>query len=99
MLNTFIIYQTQLGTKLVNKDGFMEQNDLVLQQLMELNQKVGCLQATADDTKLGVEDLNTKVAIQNGRVAKIEGWQKFMKGGLAVVSFLILAIATILGFK
>jgi hypothetical protein len=43
-----------------------------------------------------IDTLNQKVGIQNGRVGKLEKWQSFTMGGLAVISAIVLPVIFIL---
>lgn len=48
------------------------------------------------DLKNDLVEIKMRVGITNGRVSKLEKWQSFIMGGLAVITVLILPVIFIL---
>lgn len=59
--------------------------EAVLVSLGKLEEASGTIKAT-------VIDLNTRVGIQNGKVAKLEKWQSFIQGAIAILILMIVPI-------
>ena len=68
-----------------------------MEERRELNNKIVDFMARSEERDVAMHNdiiaLNNKVAIQNGRVFKLERWQWMIIGGGCVITFLI----TILG--
>lgn len=61
--------------------------------------ELGALRSGVEDTKRGVEGLNVKVGIQNGRIGKMELQGAFIKGIICVLTFIVFSIAIPLGLE
>jgi hypothetical protein len=55
--------------------------------------ELGHVKQIGSDNSRILGELNVKVGIQNGRVGKLERWQAFMQGGMALMVLLVLPIA------
>lgn len=53
---------------------------------------LGKLEQSTTDIKETVLSLKDKVGIQNGRVGKIERWQAFIQGGVAILILMVIPI-------
>lgn len=54
--------------------------------------KLGELSEASKDIKQTVSDLKDRVGIQNGRVGKLEKWQSFMQGVIAVLVLMVIPV-------
>lgn len=54
---------------------------------------LGEIKNSATGTAKDVSDLKERVGIQNGRVGKIEKWQSFIQGALAIIGIVVLPVA------
>lgn len=58
----------------------------------ELIIHVGEIKQLSQSVDSTVRELKEKVTIQNGRVGKLERWQAFIQGGLAILTILVLPV-------
>lgn len=72
----------------------MPVSNSVLQERMEnVKESIVELKKSHDESHNEIKELlkalNEKVAIQNGRVGRLEGREKYLMGGLSILAFLL----------
>ena len=60
---------------------------------------LGELKAIADSTSRQVSEINARVAIQNGRVSKLEEWKNKAQGSLNVIIVLMLPVGLYIAYE
>lgn len=66
-----------------------ERRGATIEHLLE---SMGEIKQIGKQNSDSLRELNEKVAIQNGRVGKLENWRSYMLGAVAVLSTMMLSI-------
>ena len=57
--------------------------------------EIGHIKGIAERNASWLQDIDTKITIQNSRVGKLEGWRSFVIGALTIVNIIVIPIAII----